>query len=218
MNKFLYPLLFTVIFICSYLYSSLQAQEIISVEITPEYPSNTEEIFLIVETSIPFLECRLDSVHPFYACGAFSFDAFYGSSFDIGSCERTDTLSLGILTNGLYVISYRMYFLGWSQVDQVDTSLTVGTTRISEVSSYHDQILKIWPNPSNERVNFSTDKYSVDQIRISNTSGSYDKILNIDPAGADRLNTLSLPSGLYICTALSNGRIISTEKFIVLKD
>jgi len=193
-------------------------QEITHVALYPENPTNTDEILLIVSTSFPMLDCRLDSIHPYYACGAFSFDAFYNTGFQVGNCERTDTISLGVLENGFYLITYRMLYLGWSQVDQADTTITVGTTGVSSLTTDEDEILLIFPNPSKGNINIRADLDKIDKLRIVNASGSFVSDIDIDNAQADVLNAISLLPGLYICTAFNNGRPVSSTRFIVLDD
>jgi len=218
MKNTLHLFLVSALLISTYLNNSVQAQEITGMEIFPEYPTNADEILLIVNTSFPFLDCRLDSIHPFYACGAFSYDAFYGTGFTSGYCERTDTISLGTLDNGLYIMSYRMYYLGWSQVGQIDTSVSVGTTGIPGFDTEEDQSLSIWPNPSNGTIHISAHGEAIDEIRLNNASGTYARSLELQSVQEEKEYTLYLPPGLYICTAISGGHPVSTSKFIVLSD
>jgi len=205
------------LFILTYLPTTLlEAQEISSLEIIPENITNNDEVLLIVTTSFPFLECNLDSVHIFYACGAFAFDGFYNTGFETGDCERTDTISLGMLPNGPYMISYRMYYLGWSQVDQVDTFITVGVTGIDHLT-YNDDPFRIWPNPSHGALNFKVDDQSIDKISIRNLTGSFSKLIEISDHSANTINTISLLPGMYICTALRKDHPVSIKKLIVLE-
>jgi hypothetical protein len=212
MKKNIYFITFVVLIICSYLNKSVQAQEISHVEILPEYATSADEILFVVSTTFPFIDCRLDSIHPFFACGAFAYDAFYGSSFDTGACESTDTIKLGTLPNGFYPITYRMYYLGWSQVDQVDTTIIVGVVGMDEFSQ-NTTDMKIWPNPSRGQVNIATND-DLDRIVISTTSGVTVKTLDIQQ-GVHQFK-LTLPAGLYICTPIRNGKPISAKRMVVL--
>ena len=212
MRKNIYSFVIFLFIICSYLNNSLFSQEITGVEILPEYPTSADHIMFVVSTSFPFLECTLDSLHPYFACGAFAYDAFYGSSFDTGDCERTDTITLGQLPNGFYPITYRMYFLGWSQVDQVDTVITVGAVGIAEKKADESSI-KIWPNPSPGIVNILPD-IRIDQLQIHNSGGQLIKTHEISRSGYEQI-TLSLPAGLYICTPFRDGLPLPAQRFIV---
>ena len=194
---------------------NLKAQEISGIEIYPENITNSDEVMMIITTSFPLTDCYLDSVNIFYACGAFSFDGFYSTGFNTGECERTDTMSLGVLANGPYLISYRMYYLGWAQVDQVDTFIVVGTTGIEHLSN-RDAALSIWPNPSPGRVNIGTDNRIFDRLTLSNIHGSFTKNIQLNNQLPNSINTISLPAGMYICTAFRNDQPISIKKFIVL--
>lgn len=210
-------LLLATLLISTYLYdSSLKAQEITSFEIYPPNPSSSDEVRLIVGTSFFMQGCTLDSVVIYYACGAFALDGFYNTAFDPGACERTDTISLGMIANGGYALTYRMYYLGWTEVDKIDTSLTVGTTglRHRELS---ENTIRIWPNPSNGNVNIEILENEVDAIRISNMSGSYLKEVQLENDEKNLLNILSLSPGMYICTASRNHKPVHTTKFIVLE-
>lgn len=197
--------------------SLLYAQEITGIELIPENPSYTDEILLVVHTAFPYSDCSLDSIHPYFACGAFSYDAFYNTGFDSDSCERSDTISIGVLNNGMYVISYRMYFLGWSQVDQADTFIVVGTTGIEHRLAGQDNTIRIWPNPSYGKVNIQSQGMSADMIRIERLSGGFSKEFKLDAITAIQQNEVYLQPGLYICTALKEKRILAVSKFIVLE-
>jgi hypothetical protein len=194
----------------------LNAQEITDFRVFPENITNTDEVLLIVTTGFPFTGCSLDSVHSFFACGAFSFDAFYNSDFQTGSCTRTDTISLGVLSNGSYVISYRMYYLGWSQVDQADTFITVGTTGLEQLTGDAVAPLRIWPNPSTGTVNISTGGGSPHDIGIRHISGK-----NVYATGpvwsGNETITISLPPGIYVCTAGRQGMVLQQSKLIVTR-
>lgn len=212
-----YPIVGLIIFI--YLNTSvLFGQEITSFKFIPEYPTNTDEIQLVVHTSFPFSNCRLDSVHPYFACGAFSWDAFYNTDFDPDSCDRSDTLSLGTLSNGMWVVSFRMHYLGWSQVDQLDTSIIVGTTGLSDNALQGtDDLMNIWPNPSTGIVNIRAKNSDVDRILIKGLSGTYHKEIDVRAQNGIKQNTVSLHAGIYICTAIAKDRTISVSKLIVLE-
>lgn len=201
------------IIISSNLIYPVQAQEIISVEILPEYPTSADEVLFVVSTSFPFLECRLDSLHPFFACGAFAYDAFYGSSFDTGLCERTDTVNLGVLEDGFYPITYRMYFLGWSQVDQVDTVISVGAVGLNE-QKHNNSVLKVWPNPSNGILNILPEE-KADRIHIYTYGGQLVETYEIGNREIEQI-TVSLPAGLYICTPILDGKPLPAQRLIVL--
>ena len=188
-------------------------------ELFPENPTNSDEILMIVSTSFPFLDCSLDSLVTYFACGAYSFDAFYNTGFESGDCERTDTVNLGTLPNGLYMLSYRMYYLGWAQVDQADTSISIGDpTGIRINSNEENDILNIYPNPSHGSVNIMTKNTSVSRIRISNSSATIIHDLMLDKGQINQVNTISLSPGLYLCTAFSDGYPTATAKIIVLDD
>ncbi len=195
----------------------LNAQEISSLDIYPENPSNSDEILLIISTEFPFLDCKLDSVIMYYACGAFSFDGFYSTGFETGDCTRTDTVSLGVLPNGPYMISYRMYYLGWAQVDQADTFISVGAVGLEHLTIKQSSIIKIWPNPSHGQINLSIEDEKIDMIRISNMSGTYARNIDIFEKPGDKLRTLSLSAGTYVCTVFSNKELLYTSKFIVFE-
>lgn len=210
-------LLFGAILISTYLNaSSLKAQEITSFEIYPPYPTSSDDIRLIVGTSFFMQGCTLDSVVLYYACGAFALDGFYNTAFDPGACERIDTISLGMIANGGYALTYRMYYLGWSEVDKIDTSLTVGTTGL-EHREISENAIRIWPNPSNGNVNIEILDNEIDAIRISNMNGSYLKDVELGSEEKNLLNILSLSPGMYICTASRNHKPVHTSKFIVLE-
>jgi hypothetical protein len=200
------------ILICSYLNNSLYAQEISGVEIIPEYPTNSDEILFVVSTTFPLLDCRLDSLHPYFACGAFAYDAFYGSSFESGNCERTDTIILGPLQNGFYPITYRMYYLGWSQVDQVDTVITVGTVGQKEYDGENTS-LKIWPNPSTGLVNILPEA-QIDRINVYTSTGQLLETYELNNDEFEQIR-LSLPAGLYICTPIRNGLPLPAQRLLV---
>ena len=210
--------LLLILFVCVIQCKPVFSQEIANVEIIPENPTNADEILLIVSTSFPLLECSLDSVHSNYACNAFSFDAFYSTEFSLGDCNRTDTLSLGVLNNGLYLITYRMYYFGWSEVDRLDTAITIGTTGIPGSEQDNEKILSIWPNPANGDINIKADPVSVDQLSITSASGSLVKNFDLRTEKAHSHITRQFPAGLYICTALYQGRPVTSKRFIVLDD
>lgn len=195
---------------------NLKAQEITGVEIYPENISNTDEVLLMITSSFALTDCQLDSVHTFYACGAFAFDGFYSTAFVVGDCERTDTISLGVLPDGPYLISYRMYYLGWSQVDQVDTFITVGTTGLEHLSD-NDASISIWPNPARGMINIKTENSSIDRLSLRSISGTFTKIIELSDQSPYSINTISLPAGMYICTSFRNDHPISIKKFIVLE-
>ena len=192
----------------------LNAQEISSFEIIPANPSNTDEVFVIVGTTFPFLDCSLDSVNHFYACGAYALDAFYSTGFDVGECERIDTISLGTLLSVACIISFRMYYLGWAQVDQIDTFVTVGTVGIDHLVQNRNQGIKIWPNPSSGKVNISMEDESLDQLSISQVTGSHVQLIDLNKKS---LNTVYLSPGTYICTAYRQKQPISISRLIILK-
>ena len=212
MRKTISSFTFLLIIICSYLNNSLYAQEITGVEIIPEYPTSSDEILFVVSTSIPFLECRLDSLHPYFACGAFAYDGFYGSSFDTGPCERSDTINIGPLPNGFYPLTYRMYFLGWAQVDQVDTLITVGAVGLSEFATYK-AVLNIWPNPSTGMVNILPEE-QVDRIDVYTSTGQLLESYELNSSDFEQIR-LSLPAGLYICTPFRDGLPLPAQRLIV---
>ena len=152
--------------------SLLFAQSISGIEIIPENPTNADEVMLIVHTSFEFEECGMDSIIPYFACGAFSFNGFYSSSFNTDTCFRSDTLSLGILENGMYILSYRMYYLGWTQVDQIDTSFVVGTTGLEKLSQQLERTqIKTWPNPSTGDVNILCRTPDIDKLVVHRMNG-----------------------------------------------
>jgi hypothetical protein len=203
---------FLLVVICSYLNKSVQAQEISGVEILPEYPTSADDILFVVSTTFPLQECRLDSLYTSSACGAFSYDAFYGTSFDIGDCERSDTIHLGQLQNGFYPITYRMYFMGWSQVDQVDTVVTVGAVGLSETDK-KEKPLKIWPNPSSGMVNIVPGS-AIDRIHIHTSSGQLVETYEINKRESEQIS-ISLAAGLYICTPIRDGLPLRAHSLIV---
>jgi len=191
----------------------LDAQEITGFHISPENITNTDEVLLIVTTGFPFTGCSLDSVHSFFACGAFSFDAFYNSDFQTGSCTRTDTISLGILSNGSYAISFRMYYLGWSQVDQADTFISVGVTGLDHLRGDAALPLHIWPNPSTGKVNINTRGIPC-EIGIRHVSGR--NVYAGGPAwSGNETISISLPPGIYVLTAGRQGKVLQQSKIIV---
>lgn len=196
--------------------SLLNAQEITGIEILPENPGNTDEIRLVVHTAFPYSDCRLDSINPYFACGAFSYDAFYNTGFEMDSCESSDTVSLGVLNNGMYIISYRMYFLGWSQVDQADTFIVVGTTGLEHLSGTENG-LRIWPNPSHGNLNIQTSGLEADLLRIVNTADGHTKKITLDSNVPIQQNEVSLKPGFYICTAFRNNAAVAVTKFIVFE-
>lgn len=196
--------------------SSLKAQEITSFEIYPAYPSNTDEVLLIVGTSFFMQGCALDSVVIYYACGAYALDGFYNTAFEPGDCERTDTISLGTIANGGYALTYRMYYLGWTEVDKVDTFLTVGTTGLEHLD-FVEESIRIWPNPSHGEINIEIQDNEIEALRISNITGSYQEEFDIKNEESNLLNILSLPAGLYICTASKHEKPVLSTKFIVLQ-
>ncbi|MEN8224885.1 MAG: T9SS type A sorting domain-containing protein [Bacteroidota bacterium] len=206
------------LFILIQLNTSLsQAQEISGFEVYPEHPTNADEILLVIHTTFPFLNCSLDSVNKFYACGAFSLDGFYSTNFTTGDCERTDTISLGLLSTGPYMISYRMYYLGWTQVDQADTFITVGAVGIEHLAKSSTAALKIWPNPSSGEVHISTEDDKIDKLHIQHISGLYSQSIDLEKENPNTINTVSLIPGMYICTTFSNDQAISMSKFIVVE-
>lgn len=194
----------------------LKAQEITGIEIYPENISNTDEVLIMISTSFPLSDCHLDSVNIFYACGAFAFDGFYSTGFETADCERTDTISLGAQPDGLYIISYRMYYLGWSQVDQIDTFITVGATGLEHLTG-NDASINIWPNPAQGMVNIKTENNDIDRISLRSINGSFTKIIELSNQSPSSINTISLPAGMYICTSFRNDHPISIKKFIVLE-
>jgi len=191
----------------------INAQEISNFEIIPENPGTSDEVFFIVTTSFSFVDCTLDSVHHFYACGAYAMDAFYSTGFDLGDCERTDTISMGNLVTGPCMISFRMYYLGWSQVDQVDTFITVGSVGIDHLIQGSEKEIKIWPNPSYGRVNFSVENKLIDKLFITQITGNFKMVIDLKQ---ENLNTVSLLPGMYVCTAFHDEQPISVSKFIVM--
>lgn len=195
----------------------LSAQQITGLEIIPENPGSSDDINMVIHTAFAFSPCHLDSVHPYYACGAFSFNAFYNSGFDSDSCERSDTIHLGMLSNGMYVISYRMYYLGWSQVDQVDTFIMVGPTGMEHHLMGDGSGIKVWPNPSHGSVNILAAGLDADRIRILELSGKVVGEYKIDHHANIYQNEVSLQAGTYLCTALKNNRIAGVARFIVLE-
>ena len=210
--------LITIIFLVFYLtFSATRGQQITGYEIYPEYPSNTDEVFLVIHGSFDFLDCRLDSIHEFYACGAYACDGFYGTSFTPGDCSCSDTISMGILPNGPCLITYRMYYLGWSQVDQIDTFITVGTTGIEHLAMAGPEKMLIAPNPSRGQFSVRQIPENTDRIHIHNTAGTlvYEHISD-EFAVLDNLS-VSLPAGTYICTAYRDHIPITRRKVIVLE-
>lgn len=203
------------LFTSIYLDSSLSyGQSISAVELLPENPTNADEVKLIVHTSFELAGCRLDSVTPYYACGAFSFNAYYSSDFDPDTCHRSDTISLGVLNNGMYVISYRMYYFGWTQVDQADTMIVVGTTGLNEKDDRAKE-LSIWPNPSVGQVNILARSPEIDRIIIRRISGSVSQELRKEGISEIWQNTISLQAGSYVCTAYSEDLPVATARIIV---
>lgn len=218
MKKTIQPLFLLLLLITFYnTASTLIAQEITGYEIIPENPSNADEVILIVHTSFPFLDCRLDSLHNFYACGAFAFDGFYGTGFEIGDCSRSDTVSMGVLPNGPYQISYRMYYLGWAQVDQIDTFITVGTTGLVHLMEQDEPSLVIMPIPARGHVKISVESHQANRLLIHDNTGRpvFDQGIINDGTNAD-LN-VSLPPGMYICTAFKDGSLVTSRRFIILE-
>ena len=196
--------------------SRLYAQEITGIEIIPEIISSNDDVFMVISTSFPFLDCSLDSIHEFFGCGALSWDGFYNTGFETGDCSRSDTINIGMLPNGPYLISYHMYYLGWAQVDQIDTFITVGTTGIEHLKEGNSSI-RIWPNPSHGMINISVEEQAVDRLMISSLDGMYSKEISFTEHTAQINNKLSLPPGMYICTSFSKDRPISRNKFIILE-
>jgi hypothetical protein len=209
--------LLSVLSIFLLLNTSIFSQEIAGIEIIPENPSGSDEVFLIVETSFPFLDCTLDSVHHFYACGAYALDGFYNTGFETGECQRTDTISLGNLPTGPCLITYRMYYLGWSQVDQIDTFITVGTVGIDKLVEQSSPNIKIWPNPSKGKINLEIKNKEIDKLTVRSISGTYSETIDLNLLTNKTINTISLQAGMYICTAYSKDYPISMSKFIVLE-
>lgn len=196
--------------------SLLFGQSISGIEILPENPTNSDEVQLIVHTEFEFDECHLDSIVPYFACGAFTYNAFYSSNFTTDTCSRSDTVSLGVLTNGLYIISYRMYFFGWTQVDQLDTSIVVGTTGIGQADHQNEKAqLKIWPNPSIGKVHIRCDIPEIDKLMIHSMTGRQIMSLSNENASEIWQNTISLQAGEYICTAYRNNLPVEVSKIIV---
>ena len=194
----------------------LIAQEITGYQIFPENPTSSDEISLVVQTSFSFMDCRLDSLHEYYACGAFAFDGFYGTGFVSGDCSRSDTISIGTLPNGPYQISYRMYYLGWAQVDQIDTFITVGTTGIDHRFDEASVGLKITPNPSRGQVNIVVDNGPVDRLRIYSIAGITVFDSQIRKDGLNDNLDVSLTPGMYICVCFNGEIPLLRRKFIIL--
>jgi hypothetical protein len=196
--------------------SLLFAQSISSIEIIPENPTSMDEVMLVVHTSFEFEDCRLDSLTPYFACGAFSFNGFYSSSFNADSCFRSDTLSLGVLENGMYIISYRMHYLGWTQVDHIDTSFVVGTTGLEKlVYQAERKQIKTWPNPSTGDVHIMCSTPDIDKIMVHSIHGQQCMILSKEDRSEIWQNTISLQAGNYICTAYKNDFPVAVTKIIV---
>jgi hypothetical protein len=209
-----------VLLLCSFtalFATALHSQEISDFRIYPENQSNTDEVLLIITTSFPLTDCRLDSVHEFYACGAFAFDGFYNTGFTPGNCERTDTINLGILSDGMYIISYRMLYLGWTEVDKVDTLIVVGTTGINASAAETAEAFYIWPNPSKGRVSVNLRDNKIERLCILDASGTYHKEFLLNRKNRHSINDIYLSAGLYFCVGFSNNHKVHTSKFIVLE-
>jgi hypothetical protein len=74
--------------------------------------------------------------------------------------------------------------------------------------------LKVFPNPSSEGINFYSEISSNGEIKITDILG---KIVLIKPLNNGRAVVDGLDAGIYSATFRVNGKVQSTEKFIVIK-
>ena len=187
-------LLFTFI-----LTNSLKGQTIDSLVVLPANPTSTDSINVISYTSFNYLSCPVDSSSINISNDTITLYGFYTPSMAAALCNSIDTMAIGILNYGTYILIYHLIDDLLLNTNDIDTiTFTVDLSNGLQQATYPDQDIKVYPNPS------------VSQIRIEiKTSLSYSHVIDIYSIDGKRVKTMKvdeneilidvgdLPTGFY---------------------
>ena len=203
--------------LCSF---GTQAQYIQNIRFEPQYPGPTDSVLLILDLQFTSGGCEMSSANHIVSNDSIRVDVFHCPGPLAYICDVTDTINLGVLTEGHYsteiIIHRKIYIspdpcLGSNPVDSSTRELIVySSTGINEAGS-NNIIVKYFSGNRELLVKSSNQKDAT--IMIFNTVGSL--ILEKGVGSSERISIPALGQGVYFYKLIDEDGETASGKFLV---
>lgn len=169
------------------------AQSVVSVSVIPSPASANDNLQAVVTTTYPGGPCSFVSAFPMTQSNdTIIFDAIYCyESNGPEACSTTDTFAIGQLSEGNYVIRFRLTStaqggpcgsLSYMLRDIEIHPFTVGNGTVG-IGSAASAVAVVSPNPVTDRVYFSFERNGAAEVTLFDISGKAVKTQKFEQAG-----------------------------------
>lgn len=196
------------------------AQQVTSITIIPSPATASDNLQAVVTTVYPGGPCSFVSAFPkTMSNDTVIFDAIYCFESDgPEQCAVTDTFDIGQLTEGTYVVRFRLTSTAQGgpcgmqsyQLRDIEfQSFTVGQGTVG-ISGTSKQQVQLYPNPVQDNVFFSFENHaSGAEVRILDMKGKLVKTALFSKGDEVALDISELPANLYFYTIKTNTETFS---------
>lgn len=184
------------------------------VRIIPENPTSDDNIKVEYPATFSYSDCSLGD----YSISLQGNEVIAILKYNVGAaaafCSRVDTLTIGHLNKGNYLLITNTTDSRAYPYDVDTLHFTVGSVDVHEIPE--SQIIELYPNPTNKSLNINVNEIGdLQTIKIYDISGRLVLSKDLDNVNEKyiELDISSLVNGLYTCTLTGKRNPIS-KKFI----
>ena len=190
-----------------------KSQEVDSLKIIPVSPTSSENIQVIAYTLHPNMSCPL-----FNSTVNTSNDTIYVTAFhSIGMlpamCNSTDTITIGSVMSGNYVLIYNVIDTILPNPGDTDT-LLFSVQGIMETQDHRKKEILIYPNPATEKICFELEQDLNENGIIDMYSMKGKKVMSTILSNSLTLHIGHLHKGMYFIH-YSFGNRTKTQKVLI---
>lgn len=176
-------------------------QSIISLDIEPPNPTNTDEIILYSENLFGSGPCFIDSSFIAISGCDIKCDGYFFTGMLTVMCTSIDTFYIGQLNDGTYQLHYNLYHPSSNPTikDSTTITFTVGTVGMNDPLAGNTNI--IYPNPSGGELFLDLSDYCDEKEFVLSVYSLYGKEVKtfkqLHPKSYVRIDISDLSPGIY---------------------